>query len=219
MTIAQRFAVYIAAGWSGFFVMGIELLGGRLLAPYFGSSVTVWGALIGICMLSLSAGYLIGGQLSVRNPSLTRLGLLLATAAMTALPVVGMDDQILEYLSYAIPDPRWGCLAGAALLFGVTTFISGMVSPYAIRLLIADVDRSGQSAGVLYFVSTLGSAGGTIGTTFYAVMWMELDAIVLSYIATSCVIAVGLTALDWRQRPLPRGAARARGGRSLQAAQ
>ncbi len=36
-------ALYFAAAWSGFFVMGVELLGGRLLAPYFGSSIFVWG--------------------------------------------------------------------------------------------------------------------------------------------------------------------------------
>ena len=31
--------IYMAAGWSGFFVMGVELLGGRLLSPFFGSSI------------------------------------------------------------------------------------------------------------------------------------------------------------------------------------
>ena len=54
---------YVIAGWSGFFVMSIELLGGRLLAPTFGSSIYVWGALITIFMLALSIGYLVGGRL------------------------------------------------------------------------------------------------------------------------------------------------------------
>ena len=36
--------------------MGVELLGGRLLAPYFGSSIYVWGAIITVFMLALSLG-------------------------------------------------------------------------------------------------------------------------------------------------------------------
>ncbi len=195
MTFAMRFAVYLAAGWSGFFVMGIELLGGRLLAPYYGSSIFVWGGLLTVCMAALSVGYLLGGQLSLRRPSLTRLGALLGTAAVTAVPIVGMDETILEYLSYAIPDPRYGSLLASTLLLAVPFTVSGMVSPYAVRLLITDVDHSGRSAGALYFVSTLGSAAGTIGTTFYAVLWFEVDTIVLGYIGTSLALAVTLAVL------------------------
>jgi hypothetical protein len=55
---------------SGFIIMSIELLGGRILAPYFGSSIYVWGSIITIFMLSLSIGYLTGGRLSISNPHL-----------------------------------------------------------------------------------------------------------------------------------------------------
>jgi len=46
-------AIFIAAAWSGFFVMGIELLGGRLLSPFFGSSIFVWGGIITVFMACL----------------------------------------------------------------------------------------------------------------------------------------------------------------------
>ena len=59
-----RMHLYLIAGWSGFFVMALELLGGRLLAPYFGSSIYVWGAIITVFMLALSVGYLAGGYWS-----------------------------------------------------------------------------------------------------------------------------------------------------------
>jgi hypothetical protein len=79
---------YVVAFWSGFFVMGVELLGGRILAPNFGSSIYVWGALITVFMLALSLGYLAGGRYSLHNPSLKKLGLLLGAAALTTLPVL-----------------------------------------------------------------------------------------------------------------------------------
>jgi hypothetical protein len=55
-----------------------------------------------------------------------------------------------------------------------------MLSPYSVRLLVKHSNESGQVAGKLYFVSTLGSAIGTIVTSFYFVMWFDINTIVLS---------------------------------------
>ena len=65
-------------------------------------------------MLALSLGYLAGGRFSLHNPSLARLALLLAAAAITALPVLPLSGVTLENLAIAIPDPRFGSLAAAA---------------------------------------------------------------------------------------------------------
>jgi hypothetical protein len=184
---------YLVAFWSGFFVMGVELLGGRILAPNFGSSIYVWGALITIFMLALSLGYLAGGRWSLHRPSLARLGLLLAAAALTALPVLPLSGVMLENLAIAIPDPRFGSLAAATVLFFVPTFFSGMVSPYCVRLLVDDEASSGRRAGQLYFVSTFGSAAGTLLTSFYLVLWFEVNAILIGMIAISAVLAL----LSW----------------------
>ena len=54
--------------------MSLELLGGRILAPWFGSSIYVWGSIITVFMLSLSVGYFIGGRLSLHSPSLAKFG-------------------------------------------------------------------------------------------------------------------------------------------------
>ncbi|WP_242112803.1 fused MFS/spermidine synthase [Luteimonas aquatica] len=184
--------IYVAAGWSGFFVMGVELLGGRLLAPYFGSSVFVWGALIAVFMACLAVGYLIGGQMSLRSPSMARLGILLMGEALLAWPIVGGGDRLLEAIAFAIDDPRYGSLLGSLLLFGAPTLLSGMVSPYAVRLLIDDLRGSGRSAGRLYFASTLGSAGGTILTSFYLVLLFEVNTIIIGLIAISFLIGLAL---------------------------
>src|SRR5689334_24922948 len=98
---------YLIAGWSGFFVMAVELLGGRLLAPSFGSSIYVWGAIITVFMLALSLGYLAGGRYSLRTPSVRRLGIVVLAAAVTALPVIGFGGEALDRVAIAIPDPRF----------------------------------------------------------------------------------------------------------------
>ncbi|HXR20425.1 MAG TPA: fused MFS/spermidine synthase [Steroidobacteraceae bacterium] len=186
----HRACLYLIAGWSGFFVMGIELLGGRLLAPYFGSSIYVWGAIITVFMLALSLGYLAGGRASLSAPSLRRLALILLAAAAAATPVLLFGDALLDRLSAALPDPRFGSLLAAGLLFFLPSFVSGMVSPYAVRLLVADRASSGQHAGQLYFVSTFGSAAGTLLTSFYLVLYLEVNQIVLLMLAISAAIGV-----------------------------
>lgn len=197
-TSLRTLLVYAAAGWSGFFVMGVELLGGRLLAPFFGNSIFVWGGIIAVFMACLSVGYLLGGRYSVNEPSLPRLGVLLLGEALLALPVIFVGDAVLEALSDAVPDPRYGSLLGSLLLFGAPTVLSGMISPYAVRLLVSALHSSGLSAGRLYFVSTLGSATGTILTSFYLVLYLEINTILLCFMAVSALVGVVLMATDRR---------------------
>lgn len=173
--------------------MGVELLGGRLLAPTFGSSVYVWGALITVFMLALSIGYLAGGRWSTRSPSVARLGAILIVAALTIAPMLFAGPALLDEIAGVVPDPRFGSLLGATALFFVPTVFSGMISPYAVRLIVQERDTSGRHAGQLYFVSTFGSAAGTLLTSFYLVLWFEVNHILIGLAAISC--ALGALAL------------------------
>mgnify|MGYP000395056237 FL=1 len=167
--------------------MGIELLGGRILAPFFGSSVHIWGSIITVFMLSLSFGYLIGGKLSTKNASLTRYGCIFLFAGITVLPIALWSEMIMEAIFISIEDSRYGSLIASMALFFIPTIILGMISPYSVRLLVTDKDKSGQVAGRLYFVSTLGSALGTIITSFYFVLLFEVNAIILTFSMTLIV--------------------------------
>jgi MFS family permease len=190
MNILNRSLVFLIAGWSGFFVMAVELLSGRILAPNFGNSIYVWGGIITIFMLALSIGYLIGGRLSIREPSLKKLSMILMVAAASTTPVVLMSDAVLDRIFTLIQDPRYGSLISATILFFLPTMISGIISPYAVRLLVTDSNQSGHFAGLLYFVSTFGSAAGTILTSFYLVLYFEINNIVWTMIGISSIISV-----------------------------
>ncbi|MFO1419846.1 MAG: fused MFS/spermidine synthase [Candidatus Competibacteraceae bacterium] len=184
----RRLFVLLIAGWSGFFVMAIELLSGRILAPNFGNSIYVWGGVITVFMLALSVGYLLGGRWSLYDPTLRRLALILMVGASTTIPVILLGDSVLDGVFDLIQDPRYGSLISATLLFFVPTTIAGMVSPYAVRLLVNESQRSGQLAGLLYFFSTFGSAVGTILTSFYLVLYFEIDQILAGLIGISLIL-------------------------------
>lgn len=180
---------------SGFIIMSIELLGGRILAPYFGSSIYVWGSIITVFMLSLSIGYLCGGRLSLRSPTLQRYGSFFVIAAVLLLPLVLFGNQLMEAVFLRIEDPRYGSLTVSMLLFFLPTAVLGMIAPYSVRLLVSDSHSSGNVAGMLYFISTLGSALGTLGTSFYFVLWFEVNqilvtmSVVLALAGASAIVA------------------------------
>ncbi len=185
--------IYFLAFSSGFCIMGIELLGGRILAPYFGSSVHIWGSIITVFMLSLSFGYLLGGKLSTRNPSLTKYGLIFFVASIMVVPIVLFAEPIMTFIFTHIEDSRYGSLLASTALFFIPTTILGMISPYSVRLLVTDHEKSGQVAGGLYFVSTLGSALGTIITSFYMVLAFDVNYIIKTFAAV--LGALGLLAI------------------------
>lgn len=194
MPSQANFSIFVvcAAFVSGFCIMAIEMLGARIMAPYFGGSLSVWGSILTVFMLALACGYLIGGRLSARTPSLVSYSYFFIAAAVTSLPIVLFADAIMRPIFLAIEDPRYGSLLASLFLYFIPTTILGMISPYSVRLLVQTSDHSGQKAGLLFFVSTLGSAAGTLGTSFYLVLWFEVNEIVLGTSASLLTIGVAL---------------------------
>ncbi len=153
---------------AGLVTLGMELSAARLLDPWFGNSILVWAALIGLVLACLSLGYWLGGKVADRRPSASLLytlalvaALLVASIPVASRPILrtaALSSLNLEYV-------RIGVLAAAGLaiflLFSVPTVLLGMVSPFAIRLALADVRTGGQVAGRLYALSTVGSLLGT----------------------------------------------------------
>ncbi len=178
----MKFLVLTCAFICGFCIMTVELLGGKILSPYFGGSVFVWGSIITVFMLALSIGYLLGGRWSLNQPSTRKYGSLFLASALTILPLIIGHDAISDWVFELIEDPRYGSLVASIILFFVPTTILGMIAPYSVRLLVSSAQSSGQTAGFLYFVSTLGSALGTLATSFYFVKYFELNSILYGVI-------------------------------------
>lgn len=189
----RRTAINVLAFTGGFVIMALELLGGRILAPYFGSSVHVWGSLITVFMLSLAAGYLLGGRWSLHAPSFARFAAIFVAGAILLAPLVPLTDPALAWVFERVEDPRWGSLLAASTLFTVPTVVLGTISPYSVRLLVEETRHSGHVAGTLYFVSTLGSALGTLATSFYFVLWFEIDTIIL--LLAAALFGLGILSL------------------------
>ena len=199
------FAIFAVSCWSGFLVMALELLSGRIIAPTFGNSIYVWGAVITVFMVALSVGYLAGARLSLARPSLTKLAALHILSGLLLIPVLAFETRVLDAIFAVTEDPRTGSLAASVTLFFLPAAVCGAVSPVAVKLLVRDASAAGFYAGLQYFFSTFFSAAGTLLTSFYFVLLFDVDQIILLLLGVTMV--VGLSVLGFSRTTLARSGA------------
>lgn len=150
-------------------VMILEMVGARIVAPYFGSSIVVWTALIGTILASLSLGYWWGGRIADRNPSMGTLGRIIMFSGLCTGLVAIAKSMILDFWGLGSTPIYVAATAMNLVLFAPASILLGMISPYAVRLKMVAVDRAGSTAGSLYALSTLGSILGTFFAGFFLI--------------------------------------------------
>jgi hypothetical protein len=162
----------------GWFMMELEILGVRVLVPYFGSAVyVVTGSVIGVFLFSLSVGYMLGGWLSGKINAWPALGTaMMATGAwLCAMPF--FVEPVCDMIFNIGLDEKWGSLLASLVLFGVPTVLLGTVSPTVMHWLTTQASDSGFNAGLVLATSTVASFAGCVVTAFYLVLyslWMTL---------------------------------------------
>ena len=173
-----RWFLIITALATGAVVMALEIVGSRLLAPVFGNSLFVWGALIGVILAAMSSGYAFGGWVSDRYPGAQVLARLLLFSGAWTFLIAWLGQPVLFKVASAIEDPRWGPCVAAALLLGPPAFGLSGVLPALLRLAVSDFEYFGRHTGRMIALSTVGSLAGTWGTAFFFLSWIGSQALV-----------------------------------------
>jgi len=188
---------------AGMSSLGVEFCAARLLAPYFGTSLYVWGVLIGLILLYLSAGYVLGGRLADRRPEPELLfqltawaGLWVGVIPLVSYPILLASQQGFATLSAGLV---LGTLLAVVLLFAVPVILLGCVSPFAIRLLLTDLAKSGDVAGRVYALSTAGSILGTFIPVFWFIPNYGTRPTLIGFAAALVVVSA---AALWPRRRL-----------------
>jgi spermidine synthase len=161
--------IALAVFVSGAVLLGVEITASRVVAPFFGNSLFVWGSLIGVVLAGLAAGYAAGGALADRVPAPAALVGVLAAGGLAVLLIPLVDEALLEAVVAWDPGPRSNPLLASIILFGPMSVILAAVSPIAIRLRARSLGTLGRTAGRLFAISTAGSIAGTLGTAFFLV--------------------------------------------------
>ena len=218
----DHLVIYLIVFVTGAAVMVIEMLGTRVIAPFYGASLYVWSSIISVTMIALALGYFSGGRLADRYAG-RGLSLVIALAGLCCLLIPWLNRTIL-----LATDPlglRLGAFVSALVLFTPCLAFLGMVGPFAIRLATERLAGVGTSAGTIYAVSTIGSVLGTLALGFFlfplfgsrailtgvALGLLFLAALVGIYerrvpergssgVATPLVIVLSLLSLPWIQQ-------------------
>ncbi|MCP9451412.1 MAG: fused MFS/spermidine synthase [Nitrospira sp.] len=173
---------------TGAVVMALEIVGSRLLAPVFGNSLYVWGALIGVILAAMSSGYAFGGWMADRYTGGGVLAALLLGSGSWTFLVAWGNQPVLFEIEKLVQDPRWGpCLAATVLLAPPAFGLSGVL-PAMLRLAVADMAHMGFHTGRMIALSTVGSLAGTWGTAFFLLSWIGTQSL-LTWLG---IIQVGL---------------------------
>jgi spermidine synthase len=187
LTGASAWLLRAAVMIGGAAVMVVEILGSRVLAPSFGTTLHVWSALITVTLTGLAMGYAVGGRMADRRPGLGPLMAVMACAGgtlllsdLTARPVLGAayDAGMVS-----------GTFMAATLLFLPTLFLLGMLSPMAVRA-AANHRHLGASVGNLYALSTVGSVAGSLLVSLLLIPNMTVHAAIISTAVALAIVPV-----------------------------
>ncbi len=204
---SERTMLYAMVTIAGAAIMGVEMGASRLLAPFFGDSLPVWGLLIGLLLAYLAIGYGLGGRVADRHPHASVLYRIAAWSGFLVGLIPYVSRPILRFAASAFARYEAGAVLGSLLgvlaLFAVPVALLGCVSPFAIRLSVESRNSSGGIAGSIYALSTLGSLAGTFGSVFWLIptLGTRRTFFVLS-ISLLAAALVGLAQVD-RRRALP----------------
>jgi spermidine synthase len=161
----MRRYIYFTVFVSGMTTLAAELAASRLIGNIFGTSNLVWASIIGLILIYLTAGYFIGGRWADRSPHPETMFKVLAWGAFTLGIVPFVAQPVLRAAATAFDGLDVGVLLGSfvavLVLFIVPITLLGTISPFAIRISVKDTSTTGNVAGSLYAISTLGSFLGT----------------------------------------------------------
>lgn len=173
-----RFLLNLVVFISGAVLMALEIVGSRVLAPHFGSSIFVWGSLISVVLAALSAGYYWGGRLSDHEPSFARLLVLLLVPGLLIFLLPFLYPPVNDWIAGVDFGARLNPLIASTLFFLLPGIFLGTISPYSIRLAATTLSTVGSTAGNLYALSTCGSIFGTLATAFYLIPLIGVSNII-----------------------------------------
>ena len=184
---------------SGAIVMVLELVGSRLLAPFFGNSLFVWTSLIGVMLGFMALGGFLGGRLGDRHLSMTVLFWILLAASASISLVALAEGALLPRLAEGT-SLRVAAVLSATILFAIPSILLGMVSPYCTRLRLHALADSGATVGSLYALSTVGSITGTFAAGFWLIAHVGSHDLVVWLAAGVLVLALSVAApFTWRR--------------------
>ena len=181
--------------------MGYQLVGSRLLYPYFGSTVYVWALLISTFLLSFSLGSFLGGHASRidAGPARRRLLLGLSLAGIAGFFVTAaFGRRLLEALDPSREQATFNLTLACGALFLVPICAVSALSPMLADLASRLGRATGPASGLVYGISTAGNITGILLTVFILIPSFAVSSILYMWLAAAMLLYALFYLLDGR---------------------
>lgn len=166
----ERVKAYTAVFLASFSMLIIEVVAGRILAPYVGVSLYTWTSIIGVVLAGISVGAYLGGMIADRYPHVSTLGWILFLSGLATFSIPPLTHWVGGTFLHA--DVMVRILLITAILSFLPSCFLGMVSPVVVKLALGRLEKAGNVVGKIYALSTLGSILGTFATGFFLISWL-----------------------------------------------
>jgi spermidine synthase len=168
--------------------MVVELVAGRLIARYVGSSLYTWTSVIGIVLAGIAVGNYVGGLMADRYRPREALAALFLLASAACLTVPVMNDRIGA--SMTLHEQDWAVRIALHVLFVffAPAAVLGAISPVAATMALQIGEHTGRTVGSVYSWGAVGSIVGTFLTGYILISRMGTVAVLL---AVSGILFVG----------------------------
>jgi len=170
----------------------LEIVAGRLLAPYIGVSLYTWTSIIGVILAGLSLGNWLGGVWADRGGSHRGAGWVLLAAGLWCLLSLGMLSTLGQRLQEQGGSLLVSSFLLTLLLFFTPAMLLGVVTPLLTTLSLALDNRTGHVVGRLHALAAVGSIAGTFVTGYWLIQYFGSYAVVLGTAAALFLMAIPL---------------------------
>ncbi|WP_439154963.1 fused MFS/spermidine synthase [Yoonia sp.] len=174
----------------------VEIVAGRMLAPYVGMSLYTWTAIIAVVLAGFSAGHWWGGRLAERTgeDALRRTGWILMAAAISTSGATALLFMTAGPILAAVGHPVWSIVMIAMAVFFLPSLFAGVPAPVLTQIAISERSRSGRALGALFAAGAIGAIAGTLLAGFVFISWLgstgTLAVVTLAYIGTALICLV-----------------------------
>ena len=197
--LSDHLFLYVIVSLTGAAVMMIELMGTRIIGPFYGVSLFVWSSLISVTLLALAIGYYIGGLLADKQGDI-RLSHIIFLAAIFTGIIPLMSGSVLSATNSL--GLRGGAFTSAFILFSPCLILLGMAGPFVIKMATSRLEGIGFVVGSVYAISTLGSVFGTLLLGFYLLPLAGVRLIMLCISLVLLTLALLLSMYELRRLQL-----------------
>ncbi|MFH1319322.1 MAG: fused MFS/spermidine synthase [Bacteroidota bacterium] len=184
LTVRLNWYLYLLLLIEGGSLMAVELIGAKLIAPFYGNSLYVWAAVLAITLGGIAIGYFLGGTVSSKFHNIKTMLIIIGVSVVLVFIMPHTSNFIMSATLGL--ELRLGIVISCLFFLMPPLVCFGMIGPLMVRLVSTELDKVGKAAGTVYFTSTVGGIIATFLFGFYLIPFWGLK---LSTYTTAIALA------------------------------